>query len=288
MSRLNLVFVAVFVGLLIWISFFMTDKVERMQRGTLTLFSPFIEASGRISDATSTLENEKMNYAELDEAFRLAKRERDRLRLEVLQLDELLYENNELRRALQYKTRAPLNLLPTRVINRKPTNWYNTLIIDKGAEDGVAPDLPVIVPIENSAALVGKISEVIGPKTAVVLLLTDEMCQVPAKLYGTEEQGMVNGERTPVRNDPKLRLRYLSKEVDIAPGNIIVSSGIGEVFRENLLLGEVAEWKRGVIDTEATLIPAVDFEKLRDIFIIMPQRFEHQTETPISPLPNAG
>ena len=48
-------------------------------------------------------------------------------------LDEILTENNQLRNALQYLEKSPLSLVAARVISRKPTNWYNTLVIDKGA-----------------------------------------------------------------------------------------------------------------------------------------------------------
>jgi rod shape-determining protein MreC len=89
-------------------------------------------------------------------------------------------------------------------------------------------------------------------------------------IKGTVEEGILNGERSPVKNQPFLKLRYLSKECDIRMGDTIVSSGIGEVFRKNLLLGRVKDSRRGVIDTEATIVPSVDFEKLVDVFIIMP------------------
>ncbi len=269
MSRLTLLFLSFFVGLLMWISFFQAERIDQIQKATLSLFSPFIAASGSISDAISTLEVEKLTYSEMEESLSLLKRERDRLRLEVLQLDEILVENNELRKALQYKGRSPLDLLPSRVINRKPLNWYNTLMIDKGYDDQVRPDLAVVVPSGDDSALVGKVSEVVGPHSSVVLLLTDEMCQVPALISETVEEGILNGERAPVRNNPILKLRYLSKEAVVNPGDRIVSSGIGDVFRKNLLLGVVKDAKKGVIDTEATVIPSVDFEKLVDVFIIM-------------------
>lgn len=286
MSRLNLIFVAIFVGLLIWISFFQAEKIDQIQKGTLSLFSPFITASGRISDSASTLEGEKLSYSEMEEQLTQIRRERDKLHIEVLEKDEIEYENIELRKALQYKTRQSLNLMATRVINRKPTNWYNTLIIDKGSEDGIRPDLAVVAPAGEGAALVGKISEVVGPHSSVVLLLTDEMCQVPAIIKDTVEEGILNGERSPVRNQPFLKLRYLSKEADVRIGDLIVSSGIGDVFRRNLVLGTVKESRRGVIDTEATVIPAINFEKLVDVFIIMRPSSSHQySQESISPGP---
>ena len=270
MSRFNLLFIAIFLGLLIWVSFFQADRVNRIQRGTMTIFSPFTKASGKISQSTSKVSGEKLSYAQLKESLDLIRSERDRLRIEVLQLDELIYDNNELRNALQYKMRSPLSLLPARVMNRKPLTWYNTLIIDKGQKDLVVPDLPVIVALGNNAGLVGKVTDVIGPHSSVVLLLTDEMCQVAAQIKGTQEQGILNGQRAPVQSHPLLKLRFLAKEAKIKPGDVIISSGLGEVFQKDLILGTVTEAKRGVIDTEATVQPAVDFEKLLDVFVIMP------------------
>lgn len=282
MSRLNLLFIALFVGLLMWISFFEADRVARLQRGTMTIFSPFTRASGNLSAAAAGLGQKKMSYSQLRVAFESAQRERDRLQLEAMQLDELFQENSELRKALQYKMNSSLALLPARVISRKSLNWYNTLIIDKGSADQVRPDYAVIVPVGEGPGLVGKVSEVVGPNSSIVLLLTDEMCQVPAQIQGTVEQGIVNGQRAPLRTRPDLKLRYLSKEALIEPGDVIVSSGVGEVFREGLLLGRVKDAKQGVIDAEATLVPIVDFEKLRDIFIIMPDSKAAQFQTGLS------
>ncbi len=271
MSRLNLVFVVVFLALLVWISFFEAERVHSIQEGTMSIFSPFTRTSGKISAATSKVSGPKMTYAQLEAALDLAQSERDRLRIEVLQLDELLIENNELRQALQYKTQSPLNLLPARVVSRKPLTWYNTLIIDKGSDDKVEPDLPVIVAVGDAAGLVGKVTDVVSPHSSVVLLLTDEMCQVAAEIEGTQEQGILNGQRNPDRTRPLLELRFLSKEAVLDAGQRVISSGVGEVFRKGLILGTVRDFRRGVIDTEATVEPAVDFEKLKDVFIIMPE-----------------
>ncbi len=271
MNRLNLAYVAIFVVLLIWIGFFESQKVERIQRGALAIFSPFIKASGRVSNTASTLEGRQMTYSQLEEAYIASRRERDQLRIEMLQLEEVTSENDELRKALDYKARSPLNLLPTRVVNRKPLTWYNTVVINKGSADGVAADLPVIAPVgKDGAGLVGKVTEVLSANSSVVLLLTDEMCQVPAVMEESEDQGIVSGERTLVRHSPTLRLRYLAKEADLESGDLVVSSGVGEVFGKNLLLGKVREFKRGVIDTEAILVPVVDFENLEDVFIMLP------------------
>lgn len=270
MSRLNVILLIAFVGLLVWITLFQPQQISRIQSGALVVFRPFMKASSRLESGVESVGSEPISRVELQGRIEELERERDRLQLEVIQLDDLARENNELRRALQYVERAPLSVVAARVINRKPSTWYSTMIIDKGSLHGVAVDSPVIVPSGEEAALVGKISEVVGENSAIVLLLTDEMCQVSAKLIDSQEQGILSGQRGVLRQTPDLRLRYLSKEAEIAPGRKVVSSGAGGLFPPDLVLGEVISLEIGSIDAEAAVRPGVNFEELLDVFVVLP------------------
>ncbi len=270
MTRLNLVFLISFVGLLIWITLFQPGTVGTIQRGAMVAMRPFMQASQRIESAVGGAGEETLSAAQLRERLSAAERERDRLKLEVIQLDDLLEENNQLRQALQYQEKSPLRLVAARILSRKPSQWYNTLAIDKGSDEGLVVDAPVIVPLGEEAGLVGKVTEVIGPRSAVVLLLTDEMCQVSAKLENSQEQGILSGQRGVLRTPPALKLRYLSKEAVAAPGTRVFSSGAGELFPANLYLGEIASLEIGAIDAEAVVKPAVDFDRFDDVFVILP------------------
>lgn len=270
MSRLNIIFLSTFVGLLIWVTLFKPAAVGRIQRGAMVALRPFMKASNELDESINALGSESLSPARLREKLSSVEQDRDRLKLEVIQLDELLIENNQLRESLQYREKSPLSLVATRVISRKPSHWYNTLVIDKGSSAGIVVDSPVIIPMGDEAGLVGKISEVIGPDSAVVLLLTDEMCQVSAKLENSQEQGILNGQRGALRTLPNLKLRYLSKEAVAIPGQKVISSGTGELFPANLILGEVISLSVGIIDVEAVVKPLVNFEDLVDVFVILP------------------
>lgn len=270
MSRLNIIFVIVFVGMLIWVTLFKPEAVSTIQRGAMVAFRPFMKASTEIEGTINSLGSESMSPAQLRAKLSEVEQSRNQLQLKVIQLDELIRENNQLRSALQYKEKSPLELVAARVINRKPSNWYNTLVIDKGSASGIAVDSPVIIPVGTEPGLVGKISEVIGENSAVVLLLTDELCQASAKLYNSQEQGILSGQRGALQTMPNLRLRYLSKEAKAEPGQKVLSSGTGELFPPNLLLGEVISIEAGNIDAAALVKPAVNFEELVDLFVILP------------------
>jgi rod shape-determining protein MreC len=281
MSRLNIIFLSTFVGLLIWVTLFKPAAVGRIQRGAMVALRPFMKASNELDESINALGSESLSPARLREKLSSVEQDRDRLKLEVIQLDELLIENNQLREALQYREKSPLSLVATRVISRKPSHWYNTLVIDKGSSAGIVVDSPVIIPMGDEAGLVGKISEVIGPDSAVVLLLTDEMCQVSAKLENSQEQGILNGQRGALRTLPNLKLRYLSKEAVAIPGQKVISSGTGELFPANLILGEVISLSIGIIDVEAVVKPLVNFEDLVDVFVILPA--DRDKEAPAAP-----
>lgn len=273
MSRLNIIFLIAFVGVLIWLTL-SPGAVATIQKGALVVFRPFMKASTTVEETVDGLGSEALSPAQLRAKVGELEKERDRLRLEVIQQDEVLKENNELRKALQYVERSPYSLVAARIINRKPSTWYNTVVIDKGSHEGIGVDSPVIVPVGKEAGLVGKVSEVIGEHSAVVLLLTDEMCQVSAKLENSQEQGILSGERGALRTLPDLTLRYLSKEADAIPGQRVFSSGTGELFPSNLLLGEVVDFEVGVIDSTASVKPLVTFESLLDVFVVLPQQAE--------------
>ena len=286
MSRLNIIFLLTFVGLLIWITLFQPSAVGWIQRGAMVALRPFMKASNELDGAINALGSESLSPVQLREKLSVVEQDRDRLKLEVIQLDELLGENNQLRQALQYREKSPLSLVATRVINRKPSHWYNTVVIDKGSSSGIAVDSPVIIPMGDEAGLVGKISEVLGPDSAVVLLLTDEMCQVSAKLQNSQEQGILNGQRGALRTLPNLKLRYLSKEAVAIPGQKVISSGTGELFPANLILGEVVSVSVGIIDAEATVKPSVNFDDLVDVFVILPADRAREKPAEVSALPS--
>ncbi|MCB1229245.1 MAG: rod shape-determining protein MreC [Verrucomicrobiae bacterium] len=280
MSRINVIVLIVFVGLLVWVFLFGQSTVSKIQRGAQEVFGPVISGANRVEETVSGFGKETLSAVELRAKLDEVSRERDRLRLEVLKVDELVQENNDLRQALNYVERSPLKLVPARVISRKPSNWYNTLVIDKGHAAAIAPDSPVIVPVGERAGLVGKISEVIGNDSSVVILLSDEVCQVSARIEGTTEQGILSGQRGALSIMPDLKLNYLSKDAVAPNGRLVITSGAGGLFPENLLLGRVKEFTPGAIAGEATVEAAVNFDVLENVFVILTEPTNASPESP--------
>ena len=177
-------------------------------------------------------------------------------------------ENNRLRDALGFRQRSNYNLLPARIVSRQSSTWWNTVQIDRGEQDGLDSDMPVVTDV----GLVGKTTTV-ASNTAYVLLLSDENCKVAAKIEGLREQGILAGERTTTALEPDLVLNFLPKNTPLKAGLKVFSSGVsGGVFPSDLFLGTIRTSEVRALDARATVVPGVDLSKLENVFVVLGNR----------------
>jgi rod shape-determining protein MreC len=119
---------------------------------------------------------------------------------------------------------------------------------------------------------------------AKVILLTDELCRVSARIEGTLEQGILSGERAALDIKPDLRLRFLSLNAVINAGASVYSTGEGGVFPKDLLLGRVKRFENKEITGEAIIEPAVDFSTIEHVFVIEMQSVAAPEPAPAVPV----
>jgi rod shape-determining protein MreC len=199
--------------------------------------------------------------------LRLARVENLRLRedLSQLQLERQRWEQERLeyRRllgllGLKEMMRRPA--LAARVVSRGHGLGATTLIINRGASDGVALNQPVIVP----SGVAGRVIEV-GTSTAKVQLALDPNSSVAALSERSRAQGMVNG-----RGERLLRMEYVSDLEDVQPGDRIVTSGLDRIFPPGLPLGTVLRAERGGGLVQSIEVePATDFDKLEEVLVLL-------------------
>jgi rod shape-determining protein MreC len=178
-------------------------------------------------------------------------------------LRDVEHEVNRLRQALAYRERSIFKLVPAEVVTREASTWWRTITINRGKQDGIQGDMPVV----TDEGLVGKTTTV-SDSIAVVLLVSDENCRVATNVEGTREQGIVSGERIVGTLAPMLELNFLSKQANLQPGQKAYTSGVGGVFPSGLLIGTVREFRVRELDGQARLTPAVDMTKLEDVFVV--------------------
>lgn len=202
--------------------------------------------------------------ADLEEQLQTLKTQNDTLSLENMQLRENKAEVERLRTLLAYKQAqdAQYVLEAARVIARSPNNWYKTLTIDKGAENGIAINMPVISP----DGLVGKVVSV-SSKSSQIWLITDREMAVGAILQETREtRGIVEG----LGNNGTLRMINIPYYSLVNAGDRVVSSGLSETYPPGIPIGLIQDIEKeanGLV-LSATVEPSVDFNQLEEVLVI--------------------
>lgn len=189
-----------------------------------------------------------------------------RLREEKTRLIGVLQENERLRRLVGLKVKRPeLELIPARVIARDITPYFRVLKlkIDAG-EVELEPRMPVVV----ADGVVGQIHRVYGA-FADVLVVSDPRHRIDAIAQRTRAQAIVEG--LGHEADYEARLSYLREKDEVRVGDVMVTSGMDQVFPPELVIGRVSEVERSERDLfqTATIEPAVDMGRIEEVFIVV-------------------
>jgi len=190
--------------------------------------------------------------------------ENEELRVQAMQVGETREENARLRRLLVLRDRLPLATLAGEVIGREAGGWVRSLTVNRGRGDGIAQQTPVIVP----DGLVGRVVQV-HRGAAVIQLLNDPASTVGAVVQRTRTAGLVEGDA-----GGTVRFKFMARDgANVAPGDLVVTSGLGALFPKGLPVGRVTkvEDKGSALFHFAVLVPAVDFSRVEEVLLVTGQ-----------------
>jgi rod shape-determining protein MreC len=190
--------------------------------------------------------------------------ENEQLRVHTLQAGETREENTRLRRLLVLRDRLPLATVAGEVIGREAGGWVRSLTVNRGRGDGIAQQTPVIMP----EGLVGRVVQV-HRGAAVIQLLNDPASTVGAVVQRTRTAGLVEGDA-----GGAVRFKFMARDgASVAPGDLVVTSGLGTLFPKGLPVGRVVkiEDKGSALFHFAVLAPAVDFSRVEEVLLVTGQ-----------------
>ena len=188
------------------------------------------------------------------------------LRQQANAIVETGLENQRLRNLLGMKERLPFKTVGARVIGRDASNWWKSIQIDRGSNDGLRDNLAVL----NADGLIGKTISVTRGE-ARVLLITDPNCKASAVIQETRDTGVVAGSDRAFARDPHCVMTYVSREAKIKAKQVVITSGLGGVFPKGILIGTVTgaslNQQTGMYQ-DIQIKPSVDFNKLEEVIVI--------------------
>ena len=151
------------------------------------------------------------------------------------------------------------------VIDKDAGNWYNTFIINRGSEDGIAVDMNVIA----GAGLAGIVTEV-GPHWATVRSIIDDTSNVSATVTSISQNCIVTGDLE-MMDEGKIRFIQLTdREDQVQEGDKVVTSSVSSKFLRGILIGYISdvETDSNNLTKQGTIIPAVDFDNIQEVLVI--------------------
>jgi rod shape-determining protein MreC len=192
------------------------------ERTTSSIWKRLSEASAAIRGMGGAMEkNRELTH------------DKAKLETELNSLRDAEADNVRLRKAFNFHREQPFSMIPCDVVSRNISGWWNTVRIGKGAKDGIVEGQAVISP----DGLVGKTTEV-SPLTTEVLLLSDPACRVSARIKRVDAFGLVRGMGTNLRGEPKARIEFVNKDLEIRVNDEVVTSGLG-AFPKGVHIGYV-------------------------------------------------
>jgi rod shape-determining protein MreC len=167
------------------------------------------------------------------ERNQVLEQEVERLQSEIIQLNEYKAENQRLTGLLNYKQVMvqKYDLLVASVIARDPGNWFATVTLNRGSNDGVRENMTVLTP----QGLVGRVITV-SSTNCEVLLITDPRSGVGAIIQETRSPGIVEGT---VGSSGMARIIHIPNNAQIQEGQVVVTSGIGSIFPKGIPIGTI-------------------------------------------------
>jgi len=197
------------------------------------------------------------------ERARAISHEANLLRLERDELLQERAENERLRRLLAFSQEAPdRTYLGARVIGvRLGPSGRQILTLDRGAEDGVVRNMPVVV----ADGVVGRVAAA-TTRTADVLLLVDTYSSIAVRVERTRARANVRGTGKP----DGARLEYALRSEDMIEGDVLVTSGTDGIFPRGLRVGKVTQLRRSPhgLFQDATVVPAVDPTRVEEVLVL--------------------
>ncbi len=264
MKPLNLIALLLFLSGAVWALTRSERTVREIQCGYFSAISPFLKSGTQTETYARSFLDEVRHSKALEAELHTTRSAIGRLPIIEAHCLELERENAQLRHSLDFKKTTSFNIAAAQVIRRQPTTWWQTVEIDVGEERGIGSHLAVL----SNEGLVGIVDRP-GKDRSWVILLTDEACQVSAKVEDSPEVGILSGQRGQFEGTPQLRLKFLSKNAALRSGQRVFTTGRGGIFQANILLGTIISVEKGAEDSEALVRPAVNFADLGTVFVVL-------------------
>ena len=168
-------------------------------------------------------------------------------------------ENTRLRELLGLKQTVPLETVAARVVGRVPDYLANVVYIDRGTDDGVKVNTPVLA----ATAVVGR-TILVSRFNSQVQLITNNDASLGVMIERTRSPGVLTGSGQPVLN-----LDYITNSEQVEIDDVVVTSGLDGLFPKGLRVGKVVQSQKGKAAFRVIRVePFADLLRLEEVLVL--------------------
>lgn len=173
------------------------------------------------------------------------------------------------------RTNPQFSYVAATVIGREISPFMQYIIVDRGTNHGVRYGMPVV----TQQGLVGRVDAVIAGASRVKLI-TDSTSVVNIRLKSAGIEAQLMGSLT-----GDVSLDMIPLDINVEPGEVILTSGLGGNFPANVFVGQVLSTQRdeNELFQTASVQPIVAFDTISAVLIVT--NFDAIDITPLIPEP---
>ncbi len=226
----------------------------------IAAFSPIHKLTINIVRGTGYIWSDYIALVGVREKNKELKRKIEYLKKLNNQYLEIVQANKRLVKLLSLQKTIDEPTICSEIIGKDSTNWFKSILLDKGSMDGVRVNMPVV----TYNGIVGKIHEVTN-HTSKVLLITDVNSSIAILIQRNRAEGILVGS-----GQDYCTIKYLRKDVEVKKGERVITSGMGGFFPKGLLVGTINKIKKNNygLFQYAEVVPEAQISKLEEVFII--------------------
>lgn len=237
-----------------------TGPLHTLQSAVSGAVSPLRIVGGSIESATSTVGDTVDNITADQSTLSGLREYNEQLVQQYSQMEEYKQEVQRLQKLLDLKDTYQIEGTGARVIGRSSEAWSQTVIINKGSDDGVSTGQTVM----GTSGVVGQIVST-SSHTATVRLLTDPQSGAAAMVQSSRAEGILRGSLVGL-----LYLEDLDADAEVNVGDVVVTSGLGGSYARGLIIGTVVkvDAQQGDTSRRAVVSPNDAISTLEDVLVV--------------------
>lgn len=268
-NKLAVTIVVLSVAFLGIIIFSLKSNSSVISSGVGSVISPLQKIIYNANDKLKESFDFFINFSKVKQENKELAAKNAELENQLIEYNRMKDENTRLREMFDYsEAHQNYNYLGCNIVGYSGGNISNGYIIDKGINDGVKKDMIVITP----AGLVGKVTKSESNYSIVQTILNENIAVASMVESTRETTGILQG-ATDNKNKNIAILSNIPIDSEIKEGDVILTSGLGGMYPQEIRIGEVVsvEVDSVGIMKKAVVKPYVDFNKLEELFVVVPK-----------------